>query len=150
MEAKGSNRSSHARVFLLTNFLKSLVELVCYSSLSLPPPFPHSFIFSLFPNYGRHLRPKDFTARGFPLVNFFEIATFFPSPFPPSSPFSPFPSLTFLSVQGLGAVHVAGVMHKDLNPTNIVVNMETKALNIIDFGLASQMHRSEVHINEKN
>ena len=40
-------------------------------------------------------------------------------------------------------------MHKDINPMNIVVNMETKALNIIDFGMASQMHVNEVNIKQK-
>ena len=53
--------------------------------------------------------------------------------------------LTDLVVQGLHAVHSAGVTHQDINPMNIVVNMETKALNIIDFGLASQMHTKEVN-----
>ena len=57
--------------------------------------------------------------------------------------------LTDIVVRGLDAVHSVGVMHQDLNPMNIVVNMETKALNIIDFGLASQMHTNEVKIKQK-
>ena len=44
-------------------------------------------------------------------------------------------------------MHSAGVMHKDINPMNIVVNLDTMALNIIDFGLSSQMHTNEVFIN---
>ena len=47
-------------------------------------------------------------------------------------------------------MHSAGVMHQDINPMNIVVNMETKALNIIDLGLASRMHSNEVNIKYKN
>ena len=89
---------------------------------------------------------------GFPIGSFIEIAcqigisSFLPRLFP----FSYISSTLFVklsAVQGLDAVHSAGVMHKDLNPMNIVVNMETKALNIIDFGLASQMHTNEVNHN---
>ena len=61
---------------------------------------------------------------------------------------SPVRTLTGFAVQGLDAVHSAGVMHKDLNPMNIVVNMETKALNIIDFDLASQMSTNEVNTSK--
>ena len=72
---------------------------------------------------------------------------------PPSHPLSYLVSerlLTDLVVRGLDAVHSAGVMHQDINPMNIVVNMETKALNIIDLGLASRMPSNEVNIKYKN
>lgn len=39
--------------------------------------------------------------------------------------------------QGLGHIHAAQVIHKDLNPGNIIYNPETQQLRIIDFGLSS-------------
>ena len=41
----------------------------------------------------------------------------------------------------LGNIHAANLIHKDINPSNIVVNVETKLLKIIDFGIASRLPR---------
>lgn len=42
-------------------------------------------------------------------------------------------------MQGLVAIHAAGVIHKDINPHNIVVYPSSPSnLNIIDFSIASQ------------
>ena len=41
----------------------------------------------------------------------------------------------------LGNIHAANIIHKDINPSNIVVNPETKFLKIIDFGIASRLPR---------
>jgi serine/threonine protein kinase len=41
----------------------------------------------------------------------------------------------------LGHIHAANIIHKDINPSNIVVNLETKTLKIIDFGIASRLPR---------
>jgi predicted ATPase/signal transduction histidine kinase len=41
----------------------------------------------------------------------------------------------------LGNIHAANLIHKDINPSNIVVNHETKQLKIIDFGIASRLPR---------
>jgi predicted ATPase/serine phosphatase RsbU (regulator of sigma subunit)/tRNA A-37 threonylcarbamoyl transferase component Bud32 len=41
----------------------------------------------------------------------------------------------------LGKIHAANLIHKDINPSNIVVNHETKQLKIIDFGIASRLPR---------
>jgi PAS domain S-box-containing protein len=38
----------------------------------------------------------------------------------------------------LGKIHVAHVIHKDINPGNIVLNLETGVVKIIDFGIATQ------------
>ena len=43
--------------------------------------------------------------------------------------------------QGLGHIHAADVIHKDINPGNIVFNSDTRQLRIIDFGLSSQMRQ---------
>ncbi|MEM9089871.1 MAG: serine/threonine-protein kinase PknK, partial [Cyanobacteria bacterium P01_F01_bin.53] len=39
------------------------------------------------------------------------------------------------------AIHRADVIHKDINPANIVFNVETSQLKIIDFGLATVLPR---------
>ncbi len=37
----------------------------------------------------------------------------------------------------LGQIHTANIIHKDINPSNIVLNPETKEVKIIDFGLST-------------
>ena len=44
-------------------------------------------------------------------------------------------------VQALGAVHAAGVVHKDVNPSNVLWDPRRRRLQLIDFGLASQLSR---------
>ncbi|MCX5874252.1 MAG: AAA family ATPase [Deltaproteobacteria bacterium] len=39
----------------------------------------------------------------------------------------------------LGEIHAANVIHKDINPSNIVVNTATHQLKIIDFGIATDL-----------
>ncbi|MDM8557213.1 AAA family ATPase [Candidatus Parabeggiatoa sp. HSG14] len=41
----------------------------------------------------------------------------------------------------LGKIHAANMIHKDINPSNIIVNHDTKLLKIIDFGIASRLPR---------
>ncbi|MDM8565645.1 serine/threonine-protein kinase PknK [Candidatus Halobeggiatoa sp. HSG11] len=41
----------------------------------------------------------------------------------------------------LGHIHVANIIHKDINPSNIIVNTKTQQLKIIDFGIASHLPR---------
>ena len=43
--------------------------------------------------------------------------------------------------EGLGEIHAANLIHKDINPANIVFNPQTKQLKIIDFGISSQFSR---------
>jgi predicted ATPase/signal transduction histidine kinase/GAF domain-containing protein/tRNA A-37 threonylcarbamoyl transferase component Bud32 len=38
----------------------------------------------------------------------------------------------------LGQIHAANVIHKDINPSNIVVNPETGVVKIIDFGISTR------------
>ncbi|MFO0573895.1 MAG: AAA family ATPase [Polyangia bacterium] len=61
----------------------------------------------------------------------------------------PLPLRTFLEIAiqvttALGALHEAGVIHKDLNPTNIVVNTATGRVQIIDAGIATRLPREAV------
>ncbi len=56
---------------------------------------------------------------------------------------------TFLSIaikiaEGLDGIHSANIIHKDINPSNIVYNSETQQLKIIDFGIASRLHQELV------
>jgi predicted ATPase/serine phosphatase RsbU (regulator of sigma subunit)/tRNA A-37 threonylcarbamoyl transferase component Bud32 len=39
----------------------------------------------------------------------------------------------------LSKIHAANIIHKDINPSNIVMNIKTKQLKIIDFGIASSL-----------
>ncbi|GAB4536192.1 MAG: AAA family ATPase [Pleurocapsa sp.] len=39
--------------------------------------------------------------------------------------------------QSLGEIHAAHIIHKDINPSNIVFNPDTKELKIIDFGIST-------------
>ncbi|MCK5719635.1 MAG: AAA family ATPase, partial [Thiomargarita sp.] len=41
----------------------------------------------------------------------------------------------------LGNIHAANIIHKDINPSNIVWEPTTKRLKIIDFGIASRLPR---------
>jgi serine/threonine protein kinase len=42
----------------------------------------------------------------------------------------------------LGRIHVAKVIHKDINPGNIVLNPNSGVVKIIDFGIATQFNRT--------
>jgi PAS domain S-box-containing protein len=42
----------------------------------------------------------------------------------------------------LGKIHATNVIHKDINPGNIVLNLETGVVKIIDFGIATQFNRT--------
>ncbi|MBH8563969.1 AAA family ATPase [Nostoc sp. CENA67] len=61
--------------------------------------------------------------------------------------FCPIPLSTFLSLainltDILGRIHAANVIHKDINPGNIVLNLDTGVVKIIDFGIATQFNRT--------
>lgn len=47
-------------------------------------------------------------------------------------------------VEALGQVHSRRVMHKDINPSNIVFNAKTGAAKLIDFGLSTVLPRERV------
>ena len=40
---------------------------------------------------------------------------------------------------GLGKIHAVNVVHKNINPSNIVINRATNQLKIIDFGIATDL-----------
>jgi predicted ATPase/serine phosphatase RsbU (regulator of sigma subunit)/tRNA A-37 threonylcarbamoyl transferase component Bud32 len=61
-------------------------------------------------------------------------------PFQPTD-ISAFLSLAIEVVDILGDIHAAHLIHKDINPSNIVWNPKTHQLKIIDFGISTQLSR---------
>jgi len=53
-------------------------------------------------------------------------------------------SLALQVVEALGQVHNRQVMHKDINPSNIIYNAATGKANIIDFGLSTILPRENI------
>ena len=45
------------------------------------------------------------------------------------------------AARALGEVHAAGVIHKDINPSNLVYDRESSTLRVIDFGIATELER---------
>jgi len=61
--------------------------------------------------------------------------------------FCPMPLSTFLGLaidltDILGKIHAANVIHKDINPGNIVFNPDTDVVKFIDFGIATEFNRT--------
>ncbi len=52
--------------------------------------------------------------------------------------------------QGLGHIHHQNVIHKDVNPSNIVFNRDTERIQIIDFGISTELSREKQDVNVTN
>lgn len=52
--------------------------------------------------------------------------------------------------ESLGEIHAKNVIHKDINPSNIVVNPTTGQLKIIDFSIATELTRETTQIKNPN
>ncbi|WP_392530690.1 AAA family ATPase [Nostoc sp. C117] len=52
--------------------------------------------------------------------------------------------------ESLAAVHNANIIHKDINPSNIVYNPETRQVKIIDFGISTRLSRENQTIRNPN
>lgn len=50
----------------------------------------------------------------------------------------------------LAALHEGGIIHKDINPSNIVWNQTTGQVQLIDFGIASQLPRETQAVKNPN
>lgn len=53
-------------------------------------------------------------------------------------------------VDSLGNIHAANIIHKDINPNNIVLNPTTKKVKIIDFGIATVLKRENPSLKNPN
>ncbi|MEG4168640.1 MULTISPECIES: AAA family ATPase [unclassified Microcoleus] len=52
-----------------------------------------------------------------------------------------FLQIAIAATETLGQIHSANIIHKDINPSNIVFNPTTGQLKIIDFGISTQLTR---------
>ena len=52
-----------------------------------------------------------------------------------------FLNLAIKITQILGEIHAANIIHKDINPANIIFNANTQELKIIDFGISTQLNK---------
>lgn len=48
--------------------------------------------------------------------------------------------------KGLGEIHGANIIHKDINPSNVVYNPDTGQVKVIDFGISSYLTREQAAI----
>ena len=52
--------------------------------------------------------------------------------------------------RALGDIHTAGVVHRDINPSNIVMHPATGKVKVIDFGIASTLKAEEAQRGNPN
>jgi len=52
--------------------------------------------------------------------------------------------------QSLGELHAQNIIHKDINPANIVINPETQQLKLIDLGIATPLSRENPTLKNPN
>ncbi|MGK7933982.1 MAG: AAA family ATPase [Microcystaceae cyanobacterium] len=52
--------------------------------------------------------------------------------------------------EGLGYIHNAKIIHKDINPANLVINLETEELKIIDFGISTDLAQENPLLKSPN
>ncbi len=52
-------------------------------------------------------------------------------------------------IESLGEIHAHNIIHRDINPSNIIFNSETDQLQIIDFGISKAMLRGDTTINKQ-
>jgi len=64
--------------------------------------------------------------------------------------FNQFLDIAIQATEILAQIHAANVIHKDLNPANLVFNPETKQLKIIDFGISTQLTRENPTLKNPN
>ncbi|MEM0979226.1 MAG: AAA family ATPase [Cyanobacteria bacterium P01_H01_bin.58] len=52
--------------------------------------------------------------------------------------------------EALGAIHQKAIIHKDINPSNILINPESHRVKIIDFGIATRLSQEQAAITNLN
>ncbi|MEG4964235.1 MULTISPECIES: AAA family ATPase [unclassified Microcoleus] len=61
-----------------------------------------------------------------------------------------FLQIAIATTETLGQIHRANIIHKDINPSNIVFNPATGQLKIIDFGISTQLKRETPTLKNPN
>lgn len=61
-----------------------------------------------------------------------------------------FLQLALKITEALGAVHAHGVIHKDINPSNILINPDTGVVKLIDFGISTQLPQERTAVVSLN
>ncbi|MEG4247325.1 AAA family ATPase [Microcoleus sp. Pol10D4] len=61
-----------------------------------------------------------------------------------------FLQIAIAATETLGQIHSANIIHKDINPSNIVFNPTTGQLKIIDFGISTQLTREMPTLKNPN
>lgn len=62
----------------------------------------------------------------------------------------PFLQLSIEISKSLGEIHQKNIIHKDINPQNILINKRTKKIKIIDFGISTELSREKQDVNVAN
>ena len=65
-------------------------------------------------------------------------------------PLSEFLCIAIKTVENLAQIHSSNVIHKDINPANIVFNPETGQVKIIDFGISTVLTRENPTLKNPN
>jgi predicted ATPase/signal transduction histidine kinase/tRNA A-37 threonylcarbamoyl transferase component Bud32 len=63
---------------------------------------------------------------------------------------SEFLNIAIKIAENLGNIHFKNIIHKDINPSNIVFNPETGQVKIIDFGISTQLTRENPTLKNPN
>ncbi|MBD1827876.1 AAA family ATPase [Microcoleus vaginatus GB1-A2] len=58
--------------------------------------------------------------------------------------------LAIATTETLGQIHSANIIHKDINPSNIVFNPATGQIKLIDFGISTQLRRERPSLKNPN
>ncbi|MEM8780469.1 MAG: AAA family ATPase, partial [Cyanobacteria bacterium P01_G01_bin.49] len=53
-------------------------------------------------------------------------------------------------VDSLADIHRADIIHKDINPTNIIIQPETQQVKLIDFGISTQLSSEDASLCDPN
>ena len=61
-----------------------------------------------------------------------------------------FLKLAIKTTEILGEIHAANIIHKDINPSNIIFNPKTELVKIIDFGISTQLTRENPTLKNPN
>ncbi|MBW3586240.1 MAG: serine/threonine-protein kinase PknK, partial [Cyanobacteria bacterium 0813] len=61
-----------------------------------------------------------------------------------------FLKIAIATTETLGQIHRANIIHKDINPSNIIYNPETGQIKIIDFGISTELKRESPSLKNSN